>query len=1172
MTKIKLLLLLSFFVQLTVNAQVKIGDNPNTINGGSLLELETTNKGFVFPRVALTALSSPSPLPAGILTGTVVFNTASAVGTGVGLYFWSGTAWVAIGSGTLGNGWLTGGNDNTTVNTNSFLGTTASTAIPLLFKAQGDTVGYLGLKATTNSVSFGVSASGANTATKAVAIGPGATASAGNEAVALGSNAVAGSFQDIAIGANSQTATSSSNIAIGSGAQATSSNAIAIGSGAQATTNQIALAFGVSAQATGFTSMAIGNGAKSTNTNTTAYGALAVASGVSANAFGNRSNATGDSSLAVGNNSKSSGLNSVVLGTGSSASGPYSLILGSHSSSTADSVIIIGNNLTTTASNVVILGGVTKKIGMGTTTPQEKVDIVGNVRFTGALMPNGTAGTTGQVLTSGGANNPPTWLPATSLTSFSVTPPLTYNNTTGVFGITQANGTGGNGYLSSGDWTTFNNKVGSITLNTPSVIYTNPINFSVVNGAATGTLSLIDQNPNTVLAGPALVKGQPGFRALVAADIPSLAGLYIQNQTAQQASSSFNISGNGTIGTNLTVTGTSTLTGPVTSKAGIINTGAITSSGGILSVTQSNPLFLSGVQPTSSFTTDSILTILNGVVKKAPNSSLPGNNAWSLTGNSGTDTTSNFLGTIDNKYMLLKTNSKTAMTISPGGNVNIGMPSNLLTNYALGVANTMELKNTFATGTSKPATISQLLFTNSNGINGADMRMANDGSDFIFQGGGGRNTQWATWWTMVLMGDRQVGTPVTYTYGNNGSDPQLNTGVLVKGQRDVSVPLAVQANSATQTANLTEWRDASSTIGKTLSVVDKSGNFGIGITVPPNKLSVLGTNPLYLSGLQGAGASDSILTILNGVVRGAPASALVASAWSIKGNTGLNTSTNFLGTTDSVDLALRTANVDRLHIMGRTVVNGSYTSYPGWVGIGTSAPRSRLDVTGSYAGKNALTIQNTSSQGYSSVDMYDNTGNNLSGTFGFANSGVTNGPIANRDYFFLYTHDFIVVSNGAGAGNPDFFIEGTNGNVGINDSTPTEKLDVKGNVRFSGALMPNNSAGTTGQVLTSGGTNAPPTWKNVGGGSGTSFAINSGGNISVNGNTETPFTFNYSPNNLVTRSTVLITPSSDLPTGVGVEWARVIGSNQIKVIFRNYTGTNQSINQQDFYFTVTTVP
>ena len=50
------------------------------------------------------------------------------------------------------------------------------------------------------------------------------------------------------------------------------------------------------------------------------------------------------------------------------------------------------------------------------------------------------------------------------------------------------------------------------------------------------------------------------------------------------------------------------------------------------------------------------------------------------------------------------------------------------------------------------------------------------------------------------------------------------------------------------------------------------------------------------------------------------------------------------------------------------------------------------------------------------------------------------------------------------------------GNVGIGTAAPTQALDVTGNVRFSGALMPNNLAGTTGQVLTSAGAGVAPTW------------------------------------------------------------------------------------------------
>lgn len=57
-----------------------------------------------------------------------------------------------------------------------------------------------------------------------------------------------------------------------------------------------------------------------------------------------------------------------------------------------------------------------------------------------------------------------------------------------------------------------------------------------------------------------------------------------------------------------------------------------------------------------------------------------------------------------------------------------------------------------------------------------------------------------------------------------------------------------------------------------------------------------------------------------------------------------------------------------------------------------------------------------------------------------------------------------------------------NGNVGIGNTNPTEKLDITGNLKFSGALMPNNLPGTAGQVLTSAGPGLPPTWSAAGSG------------------------------------------------------------------------------------------
>lgn len=56
-------------------------------------------------------------------------------------------------------------------------------------------------------------------------------------------------------------------------------------------------------------------------------------------------------------------------------------------------------------------------------------------------------------------------------------------------------------------------------------------------------------------------------------------------------------------------------------------------------------------------------------------------------------------------------------------------------------------------------------------------------------------------------------------------------------------------------------------------------------------------------------------------------------------------------------------------------------------------------------------------------------------------------------------------------------LQASGGNLAVGKIDPTEKLDVGGNIRLSGALMPNNIAGTAGQVLMSAGTDVPPTWQ-----------------------------------------------------------------------------------------------
>lgn len=72
-------------------SQVKIGDNPTTINANSVLELESTNKGFLPPRIALNDKSSIAPLTGTVTAGMLVYSTGGTLADGY--YYWNGTAW-----------------------------------------------------------------------------------------------------------------------------------------------------------------------------------------------------------------------------------------------------------------------------------------------------------------------------------------------------------------------------------------------------------------------------------------------------------------------------------------------------------------------------------------------------------------------------------------------------------------------------------------------------------------------------------------------------------------------------------------------------------------------------------------------------------------------------------------------------------------------------------------------------------------------------------------------------------------------------------------------------------------------------------------------------------------------------------------------------------------------
>jgi hypothetical protein len=99
-TLLPMMLAIAFILPgLTSRAQVKVGDNPATINPNSALEVESSNKGVRLPRVALIATNNPSPLSAHV-EGMMVYNTATSgtPPTNVipGMYYNDGAKWQKV--------------------------------------------------------------------------------------------------------------------------------------------------------------------------------------------------------------------------------------------------------------------------------------------------------------------------------------------------------------------------------------------------------------------------------------------------------------------------------------------------------------------------------------------------------------------------------------------------------------------------------------------------------------------------------------------------------------------------------------------------------------------------------------------------------------------------------------------------------------------------------------------------------------------------------------------------------------------------------------------------------------------------------------------------------------------------------------------------------------------
>jgi hypothetical protein len=223
------------------------------------------------------------------------------------------------------------------------------------------------------------------------------------------------------------------------------------------------------------------------------------------------------------------------------------------------------------------------------------------------------------------------------------------------------------------------------------------------------------------------------------------------------------------------------------------------------------------------------------------------------------------------------------------------------------------------------------------------------------------------------------------------------------------------------------------------------------------------------------------------------------------------------------------------------------------VGIGTNSPSNKLHVVG-----NALFTPRSSNDGLGgepvSVEIY---GKSPSGTATQV-GGIKMG-------WYNATGGIEILRGGGAYGvglafniSPDNNTGTTfeamrimhSGNVGIGNTAPTEKLDVTGNIRFSGVLLPNNIAGTAGQFLMSSGSSVSPVWTSL-------TATNTPNIYSTDGTLAGNRVVTQGANNLTFGSTtgnLIFNPSTSGRMGIGTS------SPQAKLHINSELAATNTIN------------
>ncbi len=513
-------------------------------------------------------------------------------------------------------------------------------------------------------------------------------------------------------------------------------------------------------------------------------------------------------------------------------------------------------------------------VGIGTTSPANKLQVLATNPLSLLGVQLGTNTSTDSVLTiSGGTVKK---LPASTF----ATAAAAISSLNGLTATTQTFATGTSGTTfnisSSGSIHTFNipdasaTARGEITTGTQTIAGNKTLSGNTSIG---GTLGVTGNSIFTGTVTALTLAGGSSTDSIVTANASGLLNRrkvsdILSGATTHTLSSSVNTITSTVNGIAATAPAVNSVSN--TSSANTISTTVNGVTGSTVPIINTNATSLSGT---------SLTTTVNGVASTALDlSPAMAASSWQLNGNSVSAVKT--LGTTTNYDLPFITNNTERMRIANTGSVGIGTssfnlsyPEKLLVDA--GASGNTNYQNVIV-GKGNTNSYAQLNIQNYNAGTGASsdvVATSDNGSESVNYIDMGMNSS-ANTSTGVIGG---ANTAYLYSTGND----------FVIGNSTIGKPLRFfTSNSSAQSEAMR---------------IDSSGNLGIGITSPTNKLQVLGTNPLSLLGVQlGTNTStDSVLTISGGTVKKLPASTFATAAAAISSLNGLTATTQTFATGNS---------------------------------------------------------------------------------------------------------------------------------------------------------------------------------------------------------------------------------------------------------------------------------